>query len=261
MPPPSCTPAQRPREVGTELTNQPLNSGGSELRTPVQQPQGAVNTPRSRRPLSAASQQRRTERQAERRAEERTAELPMKEVKQIEALHDCSGASMHELASLIQHMREGPEKEQLRDLIEADIERYVHVPLEAKARCVRDYVKREQAAANMKVCAACGLRDPTESYESRNLRDLNLCADHWLHPGAGALARLRATRPMQLYRAGVAADTAPDVVVRRELLYNLSAFDGRDFHLVCYTCGKCRAAGLPDEGHTAQSRKCPRFGM
>ena len=29
----------------------------------------------------------------------------------------------------------------------------------------------------------------------------------------------------------------------------------------CYTCGKCRAAGLPDEGHTAQSRKCPRFGM
>ena len=88
----------------------------------------------------------------------------MKEVKQIEALHDCSGASMHELASLIQHMRDGPEKEQLRDLIEADIERYVHVPLEAKARCVRDYVKREQAAANMKVCAACGLRDPTESY-------------------------------------------------------------------------------------------------
>ena len=60
---------------------------------------------------------------------------------------------------------------------------------------------------------------------------------------------------------GVAADTAPDVVVRRKLLYNLSAFDGRDFHLVCYTCGKCRAAGLPDEGHTAQSRKCPRFGM
>ena len=148
MPPPSCTPAQRPREVGTELTNQPLNSGGSELelRTPVQQPQGAVNTPRSRRPLSAASQQRRTERQAERRAEERTAELPMKEVKQIEALHDCSGASMHELASLIQHMRDGPEKEQLRDLIEADIERYVHVPLEAKARCVRDYVQREAAA-------------------------------------------------------------------------------------------------------------------
>ena len=99
----------------------------------------------------------------------------MKEVKQIEALHDCSGASMHELASLIQHMRDGPEKEQLRNLIEADIERYVHVPLEAKARCVRDYVKHEQAAANMKVCAACGLRDPTEGYESRNLRDLNLC--------------------------------------------------------------------------------------
>ena len=46
MPPPSCTPAQRPREVGTELTNQPLNSGGSELelRTPVQQPRAAENT-------------------------------------------------------------------------------------------------------------------------------------------------------------------------------------------------------------------------
>ena len=74
----------------------------------------------------------------------------MKEVKQIEALHDCSGASMHELASLIQHMRDGPEKEQLRDLIEADIERYVHVPLEAKARCVRDYVQREAAAQLIK---------------------------------------------------------------------------------------------------------------
>ena len=189
----------------------------------------------------------------------------MKEVKQIEALHDCSGASMHELASLIQHMREGPEKEQLRDLIEADIERYVHVPLEAKARCVRDYVKREQAAANMKVCAACGLRDPTESYESRNLRDLNLCADHWLHAGAGAFARLRATRPMQLYRAGVAADTAPDVVVRRELLCNLSAFDGRDFHLVPEAvrpdggvdlCGRCRRAFNAQE--TAKRRAMPR---
>jgi len=46
-------------------------------------------------------------------------------------------------------MREGPEKEQLRDLVEADIERYVHVPLEANARCMRDYVKRERAAAHM----------------------------------------------------------------------------------------------------------------
>jgi len=51
----------------------------------------------------------------------------------------------------------------------------------------------------MKVCAACGLRDPTESYESRDLRELNLCADHWLHVGAEALARLRVTRSMHLY--------------------------------------------------------------
>ena len=211
MPPPSCTPAQRPREVGTELTNQPLNSGGSELelRTPVQQPQGAVNTPRSRRPLSAASQQRRTERQAERRAEERTAELPMKEVKQIEALHDCSGASMHELASLIQHMRDGPEKEQLRDLIEADIERYVHVPLEAKARCVRDYVKREQAAERKQAAAAA------------------------------------AAQRRQQQAAARRATEGPAPAPKRR----------------CFTCGKCRAAGLPDEGHTARSRKCPRFGM
>ena len=57
----------------------------------------------------------------------------------------------------------------------------------------------------MKVCAACGLRDPTEGYESRNLRELNLCDDHWLHAGADALARLRETRPVQRYR-GVPAD-------------------------------------------------------
>ena len=146
MPPPPCTPAQRPRQFGTEQTNQPLNSGGSELRTPVQQPQGAENTPRSRRPLSAAERQGQSETQRRYRAGIRAAELPHKEEKQIERLHEASGASILENASGLPHMAEGEEKEKLRDLIEADIERYVHVPLEAKARCVRDYVQREAAA-------------------------------------------------------------------------------------------------------------------
>jgi hypothetical protein len=116
----------------------------------------------------------------------------------------------------------------------------------------------------MHVCASCGLRDPADS--CRKTVDLmDLCEDHVLEVGAGALARLRATRPMQLYRAGVAADTAPDVVVRRELLCNLSAFDGRDFHLVPEAvrpdggvdlCGRCRRAFNAQE--TAKRRAMPR---
>jgi len=112
----------------------------------VQQPQGAENTPRSRRPLSAAQRQGQSETQRRYRAGIRAAELPHKEEKQIERLHEASGASILENASGLPHMAEGEEKEKLCDLIEADIERYVHVPLEAKARCVRDYVQREAAA-------------------------------------------------------------------------------------------------------------------
>ena len=147
MPPPPCTPAQRPRQFGTEQTNQPLNSGGSELAAHASAAAaGAENTPRSRRPLSAAQRQGQSETQRRYRAGIRAAELPHKEEKQIERLHEASGASILENASGLPHMAEGEEKDKLRDLIEADIERYVHVPLEAKARCVRDYVQREAAA-------------------------------------------------------------------------------------------------------------------
>ena len=107
----------------SRLTSLSTAGAASSLRTPVQQPQGAENTPRSRRPLSVAQRQGQSETQRRYRAGIRAAELPHKEEKQIERLHEASGASILENASGLPHMAEGEEKEKLRDLIEADIER------------------------------------------------------------------------------------------------------------------------------------------
>ena len=70
----------------------------------------------------------------------------------------------------------------VRMSIKDDIERYVHVPLETRARCVAGYTA-DANDVGMHVCGACGLRDPTDRCElAVDLDELD--EGHWLEVGA-----------------------------------------------------------------------------
>ena len=70
-----------------------------------------------------------------------------------------------------------------------NIERNVRVPFEAKVRCISDFAAR--ADVRMRVCGACGLRDPGDACEHEVVLAA-LSSEHWLHVGAEAWERMQA---------------------------------------------------------------------
>ena len=88
----------------------------------------------------------------------------------------------------------------------------------AQAQCVHDYVKR--ADVHMRVCGACGLRDPNDPCTKKVCLN-ELAAEHWLHVGERGAARLRATEHFDLAKLG-ADGTIESVAVHRTMLHNMA---------------------------------------
>ena len=133
----------------------------------------------------------------------------------LEALHEASGALINANARRLATLREGSARDVAKGDVAADIKRYVEFDVASKAACVRDYAER--ADVPMLVCGSCGLRDPDEAraMASHGTVDLATIPDeHWLHVGAGALARLRAAPAKQLLRVGGSAEPDPRAAQR-----------------------------------------------
>ena len=143
--------------------------------------------------------------------------------------------------------------------VAADIERYAEVPVDTKAKCVADYVDRLTEGMTHDVCGGCGLRDPSETYVTFDLKDV--AAEHWLHVGAIAHARLLATPAMTLLRCG----SYEEVSVHQVLLHNIAEVEGHHYHVVpeavragsnvrlCSRCRRCFNVSMhgkqrPDRG-------------
>ena len=79
----------------------------------------------------------------------------------LEKVHDASGSVITANSMRLRTLPDGPERDVAREDVKRDIERYVHVPLETRARCVADYTA-DANDVGMHVCGACGLRDPKD---------------------------------------------------------------------------------------------------
>jgi hypothetical protein len=94
--------------------------------------------------------------------------------------YGCCSSRLTANSARIKHLTEGSDAyESCRADIKEDIASFFHVTEEDKAVMVSDFhASRNQTGLKMKVCAACGLRDPTMKYEEKTLNSLP--ANHWL---------------------------------------------------------------------------------
>jgi hypothetical protein len=76
--------------------------------------------------------------------------------------------------------------EQCRMDVKDDIAKYAHVSITDKARCVDRYAER--ADVQMRICCACGIRDPFDMCDKIAVFNEITC-DHWLRVGQDALTR------------------------------------------------------------------------
>ena len=86
-----------------------------------------------------------------------------------------------------------------KDDVKADIARYASVSFEDRARCSDDY--RARMNVEMRVCACCGLRDPSDQCKVEvGLQDIS--SEHWLH--ACRAGRSRAADGLAKHEAAAA---------------------------------------------------------
>ena len=87
-------------------------------------------------------------------------------------MHECSGAMITANSRRLRYLTGDPEAYRVaKEHTIADINRCARVPLEVKACCTRAFLEQEHV--EMKVCGACGLRNPDEQYKrSRPLTGL-----------------------------------------------------------------------------------------
>jgi hypothetical protein len=114
-------------------------------------------TPEQRQAADSAGHAPRAQERARRASDEHEQAVH----KALEEIHAASGASITANSMRLGTLPDGPDREVAKRDVAADIQRYAHVGLEDKLRCVVDF----QAHANvtMRVCGACGLRDPSDA--------------------------------------------------------------------------------------------------
>ena len=121
-----------------------------------------------------------------------------------------------------------------------DIANLCHVDIEDWARMMIDFVEREERAAELHVCGACGVRDPEIRYsELKKLKGLPI--DHWLRVDRVPLSRLQATAPFSLLKRGRdgtfnqldanGEDNETSVLIHRLELHEITVIDGLGFHV------------------------------
>ena len=168
----------------------------------------------------------------------------------LEAVHDASGSTITANSRRLRTLPPGKAREQARDDVAADIARYVDVPLEVQADCVRSYA--QAAAIQMKVCGSCGLRDPKAKYLEFDLTTLK--STHPLVVGSEAYQRLCSTDPIPLLRRKTGGDGVyEEIDVARVVLYNFAHVNGKVLHVIPETmrggkidmCSFCHS-GFPE---------------
>jgi hypothetical protein len=87
----------------------------------------------------------------------------------------------------------------------------------------------------MRVCGACGSRDPRSKYEVRELTTVEV--DHWVRVPKLPLQRLKAEPPIRLLRVPAKMeddkeDEPVEIKVRREEFYNFWEHAGEAYHVV-----------------------------
>ena len=174
----------------------------------------------------------------------------------------ASGAAFHTANSRHLHFfdLESGEYKQISSDVAKDLNTYARVGLHDQAECVRRYADR--AKIKMKVCAACGLRDPEKVYKDcGRLQDLR--PDHWMCVPEEPLARLDSMPPIELCKRG-ADGTFETVRVRRRDLLNLHEFEGKCYHVVpeaVYDNGRidlCPCCASKAHGAAGKADRCAR---
>jgi hypothetical protein len=146
-------------------------------------------------------------------------------------VHDSSGSVITANSRRLRTLRHDPSAlAQCRSDVEDDITMYTHVSVGTKARCVDRFAER--AEVQMRVCGACGIRDPFDMCDK--IADFNeIMCDHWLRVGQDAFTRLKQSPSMDLLR--------PDGSGGYETL----SIPRTDFHNLL-ELGDCAYHGIPE---------------
>ena len=112
--------------------------------------------------------------------------------------------------------------------VKADILKYTHVTLEAKAECVHRYAT--MADVKMHVCGTCGIRDIFDPY-SREVVLSDVNDEHWLIAGKEAYSRLTTCDELHLLKPDNSGGYEV-IHVKRSLLHSVVEVDGRVYHVV-----------------------------
>jgi hypothetical protein len=144
-------------------------------------------------------------------------------------VHDSSGsvitANSRRLRTLRNH---AANLEQCRRDVLEDIRKYANVSVETKARCVQRFAQR--ANVDMRVCGACGIRDPFDPCDKKVDLD-KLSSDHWLCVKQDAYDRLKQSPVMELLAPGPNGSYA-QVRVSRLDLHNHISIGHKAFHAI-----------------------------
>ena len=127
------------------------------------------------RQIMRGAQRRAREVRAQQRAEDGVEQ-------QMLLAHNASGsrivANARRIPGVRWHCGEGSSAhERARRDVKEDIETFVHVPLDDKLACIRDFGAR--ANVEMRVCGACGLRDPNDACATQVWLD-ELNSEHYV---------------------------------------------------------------------------------
>jgi hypothetical protein len=155
--------------------------------------------------------------------------MELHEEELLARVHDASGSTLSANSRRLRTLRNNPDAlAQCRSDVKKDIEKFVHVSVEAKAKCVHRFAERADVV--MHVCGACGIRDPFDPYTATaKLNDL--APEHWLQVGKDAYRRLQQWPDMELLRPGANGGYEP-VMIPRTDLHSLFEVGQHAYHVV-----------------------------
>ena len=113
-------------------------------------------------------------------------------------LHSCSGSLGVMNARRLSHLKNAGASAALeiaRQDVLADVQQHISLSTLDMAGCVSDF--SDVNNVDMKVCGACGARDPDDPY-SRQVRLRDLPKSHWLHVPRAAYERLTSAESFKL---------------------------------------------------------------
>ena len=180
-------------------------------------------------------------------------------------LHSCSGSLGVMNARRLSHLKHAgawAALEIARQDVLADTDQHISLSTLDMAGCVSDF--SDVNNVDMKVCGACGARDPDDPY-SRQVRLRDLPKSHWLHVPRAAYERLTSAESFKLV-VPCEHGGYSDVECCRADLHNLyrDASSGDVFHCIAIAVHKgcvhlCRQCAFGwDQSYSTPAVQYPR---